>query len=233
MSFISRYRVVIVSLILVGFLIILSVVSGQNQKQYTFESTDMKSIVSGESDSDKKTNMFALGDSSAPVKIIQYSDFLCPSCSQVSLEIMPDIVKKYVDTGKAYLEFRTMAFIAAGSQISAEGAYCAADQDKFWNYHDQAYKAVWDGYFSKGVSPYSVDLYSNEGVKKIAKAAEVDQIKFDDCLDSRATKQAVTSATKSYQDSGVSGTPYIVINGIPISGVPTYEIIEATIKANL
>lgn len=175
---------------------------------------------------------FSQGNSDAPVKIVQYSDFLCPSCSQVSLGIMPKIVDTYVSTGKAHFEFRPMAFIAAGSQLAAEGAYCAADQQKFWPYHDAAYEAVWFGYFSKGVEPTQVPLYSLEGVKSIGTKAGVDSVQFDVCVAERQKKNQVQEFTELAQQNGVSGTPYFTVNGQPIKGVPTYEILEAAIKAS-
>lgn len=179
------------------------------------------------------TTKFSIGDENAPVKVTQYSDFLCPSCSQVSLTEVPKIVENYVDTGKVYYEFIPMAFIAPGSQIAAEGAFCAADQDKFWDFHDASYTAVWTGYFSKGVDPSRVPLYSAEGVQTIGAEAGVDTVAFNECIDSRAKQQEVKALTKQSQDNGVSGTPYFIINGTPIKGVPSYQVLEAAIKANL
>lgn len=175
---------------------------------------------------------FSQGNNQAPVKIVQYSDFLCPSCSQVSLGIMPKIVDTYVVTGKAHFEFRPMAFIAAGSQLAAEGAYCAADQQKFWPYHDAAYEAVWLGYFSKGIEPTQVPLYSPEGVKSIGAKAGVDSAQFDSCVAERLKKNQVQEFTELAQKNGVNGTPYFTVNGQPIKGVPSYDILEAAIKAS-
>lgn len=216
---ISRYRVLFVILILVGGLIVLGIISPPSQKAV--------------SQSDYDATNFSIGDENASVKLIQYSDFLCPSCSQVSLGIMPKIIDNYVDGGQVKFEFRPMAFIAAGSQVSAEGAFCAAEQNMFWEYHDQAYKEVWEGYFSKNISPYSVNLYSVRGVKNIAKTAGISAESFDKCLDNNDMKNTVVEATKKWQSEGVSGTPYFTVNGIPVNGVPSYEILEAAIKASL
>lgn len=174
---------------------------------------------------------FSQGSTSAAVKIVQYSDFLCPSCSQVSLGIMPKIVDTFVATGKAHFEFRPMAFIASGSQLAAEGAYCAADQQKFWSFHDAAYEAVWSGYFSKGIDPSQVPLYSLEGVKNIGAQAGLEPAQFDVCVSERKKMSQVQDFTELAQRNGVSGTPYFTINGQPIKGVPTYDILEAAIKA--
>ena len=174
---------------------------------------------------------YTKGDPNAPVKLVQYSDFLCPSCSQVSLGIMPEIEKQYVETGKVYFEFRPMAFIAAGSQTAAEGAYCAADQGKFWEYHDAAYQAVWQGYFSKGIDPREVPLYSHSGVVDIATSARIDSEQMATCLANGTNTKAVTSYTQKAQAAGVNGTPYFEVNGRAINGVPSYDVLDAALKA--
>lgn len=174
---------------------------------------------------------YTKGDPKASVKLVQYSDFLCPSCSQVSLGIMPEIEKKFVDTGKVFFEFRPMAFIAAGSQTAAEGAYCAADQGKFWEYHDAAYQAVWQGYFSKGVDPSQVPLYSQAGVTEIAKRAGLDETSMSMCLSDGTHTKAVREYTQKAQQAGVRGTPYFEVNGRAIQGVPTLDILEASLQA--
>ena len=176
---------------------------------------------------------YAKGNADAPVKIIQYSDFLCPSCSQVSLGVMPKIEEEFVKTGKAYFEFRPLAFIADGSQLAAEGAFCAAQQNKFWEFHDKSYLTVWTNYFSKGVDPTQVPLYSIDGVKTIGKASGVDEATFNTCIDERQKQQEVINFTEYSQSKVITGTPYFLINDTPIKGVPTYEVLEAAINSKL
>ena len=171
------------------------------------------------------------GNPDAKVRLVQYSDFLCPSCSQLSLGVMPEIEKNYIDTGKVSFEFRPMAFIAAGSQTAAEGAYCAADQGKFWEYHDAAYSAVWQGYFNRGIDPRQVPLYSVDGVTEIGKQAGLDSEVLGTCLTDKTHTQEVVKYTQKAQAAGVSGTPYLEVNGRAIQGSPSYEIIEAALKA--
>lgn len=177
------------------------------------------------------SSAYTKGDANARVKLVQYSDFLCPSCAQVSLGIMPEIEEKYIDTGKVDFEFRPMAFIAAGSQTAAEGAYCAADQGKFWEYHDAAYQAVWQGYFSKGVDPSQVPLYSQSGVVDIATAAGLDSTALVTCLADGTNTNAVKAFTNKAQAAGVNGTPYFEVNGRAINGAPTLDVLEAALKA--
>lgn len=176
---------------------------------------------------------YAKGNPNAAVKLVQYSDFLCPSCSQVSLGVIPQIEEKYVNTGQVYFEFRPLAFIASGSQMAAEGAFCAAEQNKFWEYHDVAYQAVWSEYFSKGVDPTAVPLYSMDGVKTLGKISGVQEENFNQCMDDRTKQKEVIAFTQESQNQGITGTPYFIVNDTPINGVPTYEILDAAIKSKL
>ncbi|NTW61360.1 hypothetical protein HGB24_01560, partial [Candidatus Saccharibacteria bacterium] len=50
---------------------------------------------------------------------------------------------------------------------------------------------------------------------------------------SRAKRDTVTEATRQYQAAGVSGTPYITVNDIPIKGTPTFDTLNSAIKAQL
>ncbi|MCA9345665.1 thioredoxin domain-containing protein, partial [Candidatus Saccharibacteria bacterium] len=145
----------------------------------------------------------------------------------------PKIIEKYVTTGNVYYTFVPMAFIAPGSQLAAEGAFCAAKQDKFWEYHDVAYQAVWEDYFSKGVDPSRVPLYSEAGVKQLGQLAQVDTDSFNSCIDNRVEKATVMAITQDAQNNGVQGTPYFVVNDTPIKGVPSFEILDAAISTKL
>ncbi len=179
------------------------------------------------------TKAFSVGAANAKVTVVQYSDFLCPGCSQVSLGVMPKIIEQYVKPGKVRFEFRPMAFVAQDSTPAGEGALCATDQGKFWQYHDAAYTAVWQGYFSKGIDPSLVTLYRDGGMKAVAQAAGVDNAQFDTCMTNHAHLADIQSMTLAAQNSGVRGTPYVVVNGQPINGVPTFDMLDAAIKAAL
>jgi protein-disulfide isomerase len=218
----GRYKLLIISAVLIGGVVVLSIVSSGK---------------SATSTPDINPPQFSMGDSKAPVKLVQYSDFLCPGCTEVSLGVMPKIITQYVDTKKVYLEFKPISIVAAGSQVAAEGAYCAADQNKFWQYHDAAYQTVWDEYFSKNpnIDPRTVPLYTIPNVEKIAAQAGVDTKKFDSCMEGGSKMQNVIDATANAQSNGINSAPYITVNGVAIGGstVPNYDTVNAAIKANL
>lgn len=81
-----------------------------------------------------------MGDQNAQVTIVEFADFQCPFCEKFYSATEPSIIKDYVKTGKAKFAFRNYAFLGPESNTAAEGAYCAQDQGKFWEYHNFLYQ---------------------------------------------------------------------------------------------
>ncbi len=194
--------------------------SPQNDSQTAFTNIDMSSPM-------------IRGNKSAKVSIIQYSDFLCPSCTYFTTQIMPTIDKKYVQSGKVMFEFRPMAFIADGSTQSGMGAYCAIDQKKFWEYHDSIYNYVADQVLVKKLDPKVAVILTSDLVKGIAGQAGLDTKSFNSCLDSQKYAEKISDVTQTANKNGVLSTPYILINGQKYQGDMTLEAVESLIKADL
>ena len=167
----------------------------------------------------------ALGDPNAPVIIIQYSDFQCPYCERYWRETEPQIIENYVNTGKVYYIYRSMgAFIGPESQSSAEAAYCAGDQGKFWQYHDMLYE---------NQAGENRGAFSRRNLLKFAETLQLDLNQFSDCLDSGKYTEQVKQDQLNAQSSGVQGTPSFLINGILIAGAQPYQTISSVIDAEL
>lgn len=173
------------------------------------------------------------GDQNAKGTVIQYSDFLCPSCSLLSIQTMPKIEQKYINTGKVKFEFRPMAFIAEGSKIAGMGAYCAVDQNKFWEYHDNVYKYSANKIFNEKMDPTKDVILTNDIVKSIANQSGLNSDNFNYCLDSGKHLSDITSSTEDANKNGIKSTPTVLVNGKTINGVPSYESIDSLLKATL
>jgi protein-disulfide isomerase len=84
-----------------------------------------------------------LGSAAAPVVMLEFSDFECPFCEKFVTETWPQIKAKYVDTGQLQLAFKNLPLpIHKRAQPAAESAVCAGEQQKFWPYHDQLFRAA-------------------------------------------------------------------------------------------
>src|SRR5437764_6479725 len=94
------------------------------------------------------------GSPTAPLWVIEVSDFQCPYCKQWHDQTYPTLLDQYVKTGKvrlAYVNFPLTMHIHA--MPAAEAAMCAAAQDKFWPMHDALFatQTRWESLDTPGV----------------------------------------------------------------------------------
>lgn len=78
-----------------------------------------------------------LGDPNAPVVLVEYSDFSCGFCKRHNDQTKQQIIANYVDSGQVY--YVRKDFISVGTSLSAEAAYCAGEQDAYWDMADILY----------------------------------------------------------------------------------------------
>ncbi|MCF7872421.1 DsbA family protein, partial [Candidatus Woesearchaeota archaeon] len=77
------------------------------------------------------------GEENAPVTIVEWSDFECPFCARFYSQTYNQIIKEYVDTGRANFVFKHFPLgFHAQAQKAAEASECAGEQGMFWEMHD-------------------------------------------------------------------------------------------------
>jgi protein-disulfide isomerase len=158
------------------------------------------------------------GPQSAPITIVEFSDFQCSYCKRV-LNVLDQVLERYPD--KVKLAFRDFPIlnIHPHAQKAAEAAHCAAEQGKFWEYHDLL--------FEKQDTIPSADFAEH------AKALGLEVTTFQTCIDSQKYKEKVE---RNYDDgvkAGVSGTPAFFVNGRLLSGAQPLEAFKAVIDEEL
>lgn len=145
----------------------------------------------------------AMGDPNAPIKIEEFSDYQCPFCLRFFNETEAKIMDAYVATGKVYFVYRSFGeFLGPESKAAAEAAYCAGDQDRYWEYHDVLYA---------NQIGENVGAYADDRLEAFAETIQLDMDAFNDCF--RSGKYA-DRADQDYLDgstAGVTGTPSFVI----------------------
>lgn len=164
-----------------------------------------------------------MGDKNAKVKVEEFSDFQCPFCSQFATKQEPEIVKKYVETGKIQLTFVPFSFLGPESVKAAEAAYCAADQGKFWEYHD----LIFESQRGENQGAFTRNLFV-----QLAKDLALDSAKFEECVDNSTHAQKVADDLKYGQGKGVNGTPYFVVNDKLVDSSQLEAAIEEALAAN-
>jgi protein-disulfide isomerase len=162
----------------------------------------------------------ANGLKSAPVTIIEFSDFQCPYCEIFSTQTLPLIEKNYVSTGKVRFVYRDFPIKSHKyAEKAAEAAKCANEQGKFWEYHNELFS-----------NQNSLDISS---LMLYAKNLNLDATTFNDCLNSG---RMASKVQKDYNDGlnySVQGTPTFFINGIELEGAQPYTVFEQVIDGEL
>lgn len=162
-----------------------------------------------------------MGDPNAPIKIIEYGDFQCPYCLQFWRETEPQLIEEYVNTGLVYFEFRAFPIIGPESFSAAEGAYCAGDQGKFWEFHDTLF-TNWTG--------ENVGDYTHEKLIQYADSLALDTQLFEQCLSDGKHKETVEQDRVEAEASNVRATPTFFINGNIVEGAQPFEVMKHIIE---
>ena len=145
-----------------------------------------------------------LGDATAKITIVEFGDYQCTYCHLFHENTKDALLQQYVNTGKVNFVFRDFPLNGPDSVLAAQAAYCAGDQDKYWQYHDELYKN-WAGEKTGCVNQKSLD--------KFATTVGLDLDKFDKCISDKKYEQKVTDNYNFGQKIGIDGTPSFVIFG--------------------
>jgi len=160
------------------------------------------------------------GSSTAPLWVIEVSDFQCPYCKQWHDQTYPQFLNQYVKTGKvrlAYVNFPLGIHVHAFP--AAEAAMCAAAQDKFWPMHDALFatQAHWESL----PSPSPV-------FDSLAQATGVDMKRWRDCVSSGKMRPLIQADHDRAQRAGASATPSFMIGDKLLAGaIPLNELQQA------
>ena len=168
-----------------------------------------------------------MGDPNAPVKLIEFADFQCPFCQRFAHDVEPQVFDEFVKNGTASFQYVSFAFLGEESRRAAEAAECAADQGRFWDYHDLLF--LRQGKENSGV--FSASNLKAFAAELKTHFPDFDTGKFNQCLDSGAKRAAIEQQTKQAADAGVQSTPSFVINGAALSGVQPIEVFRQAVQA--
>ena len=124
-----------------------------------------------------------LGEPTAPITIVDFSDFQCYLCARYVKATEPIINQTYIQTGKVVLVFKHLPNRGIDSMNASIASQCTNDQGKFWDFHQLLYK---------NQKPIDSGWVSKENLKKFAaKIPELDMDKFNSCFDNQKYKSFV------------------------------------------
>jgi protein-disulfide isomerase len=164
------------------------------------------------------------GNPDAKITVYEFADYQCPFCKRNHDVVGPELRKQYVDSGKINIVFKHFTFLGQESIWAAQAAECAADQGKFWEYHDLL--------FAKQGSENG-GTFTKENLIKYAQELKLDASKFDPCLNNDETLERVKADTLEGRNVGVTGTPTFFINGKPLVGAQPLQAFQQQIDGLL
>ncbi len=163
------------------------------------------------------------GPADAAVQIVDYSDFGCSFCARFARSQGVQLRAEYEATGNVRFEFKHMIIGGQRTRDAAVASECAADQGRFWDYHDVLFAR-------QGTSS---DPFNRSALKDYAAQLGLDTVQFNRCLDSNQHLEKVTRDSSEARGLGVNATPTFFVNGQRIEGAQPYEAFKATVDAQL
>ena len=158
-----------------------------------------------------------LGPDDALVTIVVWSDFQCPFCAK-SAPVLAHVHDKYGNDVRIVFRHLAMAF-HRNAGLAAEAAIAAAEQGKFWPFHDQ----IWSHFGN--LTRADLDSFARE--------VGLDLDKFRAALDERRYREAAAAEAADALALGVDGTPTMFINGNPTVGARDADTLDRIIEAQL
>ncbi len=160
----------------------------------------------------------SIGNAKAPVTIVEFSDFQCPFCLRAA-PTLKRLRETYGDKVRVVWKDFPLTQIHPQAFKAAEAGQCAAEQGKFWEYHDKLFGN------QQALQP--------DFLKQYAKDAGMDGSKFETCLDSSKYAERVRDSVAAGAQLGVSSTPTVFVNGRMLEGAQPFEVFASLIDEEL
>lgn len=169
-----------------------------------------------------RENSDKIATESAKINIVEFGDYECPSCAAAHSTIKK-ILQNY--SGKINFVFRNFPLPQHPfGMTAAKAAEAAGEQGKFWQMHDMLYEKQ---------NEWSISSQPAEQFKNYAKDLGFDTAKFESDVNSNKYDQKIQRDIADGNVLGVDATPTFFINGLKISGAPSYEEFSKLIDTEL
>ncbi|MDH5716819.1 MAG: thioredoxin domain-containing protein [Spirochaetia bacterium] len=163
------------------------------------------------------SNAFTYGAQDPTLTIIEFYDYLCPYCSDVSNQLL-----EFAKTNKNSVKMVFMNFpldqkcnkmvskdIHPGACELSYAAYCANDQQKFIDFHEKLFELQM--YYN---------VVTHEKILKLVESMKLDKTKFNTCMTSEKTAKFITNQINIAEKNNIEFTPTVFINGKKLKTIP-------------
>jgi protein-disulfide isomerase len=148
------------------------------------------------------------GPADARVTIVEFSDFHCPFCKRVQ-PTLNALLAKYPKDVRLVYKHMPLDQLHPQARRAAEASWCAQQQGRFWEYHDQLYAGGPDG--------------TDTTLAAVASQVGLDSAKYQQCMASGEAAAEVQKQVVEGNRYGVNGTPGFFVNGRFLNGAVPLE----------
>lgn len=149
-----------------------------------------------------------LGAEDAPVEIAVFEDFKCPACQFFDAEVMPQIERELVQTGRARVHFLNFPFIGPDSTTAAIAGECVYNQGEaaFWEYKTLLFRSQGPESEAWATPTFLADIARNN-------LPAIDADALQSCIEDETYAEQVAADRDMGNAAGVQGTPAVYVNG--------------------
>ncbi len=152
-----------------------------------------------------------MGKRDAQLVLVEFSDYECPFCARFNSEVLKQIKREYIDTGRLRFVYKDFPLPFHQNAVKASmAARCAGDQGRYWEMHDVL-----------------LENQQNLGdVDGFVKRTGLNAAIFNECMDGRKFEDAVLRDLGEGRELGINGTPTFILGRLDASGKVSGEIIQ-------
>jgi protein-disulfide isomerase len=168
---------------------------------------------------------YLYGKVDAPVKILEFADFECPSCGGFATITEPDVRTRIIDPGLANLTYFDFPLTQHRNTLAASNAAaCADEQGKFWPMHDRIFQGQdeWNGEATDAPKPF---------LKRYAGEVGLDVAKWETCYDARKYQKRINANLADGLRRGVNSTPTFIIGNKMYGGLRNYDELKKIVDS--
>lgn len=175
------------------------------------------------------TGQPTLGESGAPVTVIEFGDFKCPSCKAWGEMVYPQLVAEYVDTGDVKFSYINVLFHGNESVVGSLAAEAVYEQspESYWDFHKALFAA------QPSENHDAAWLTPEKALEVAAGFPAIDQAQMKADMEQQETMDKVDADKTLVEEHGVAMTPTIVVNGQTLEDPFDYDAIKALIDEAL
>jgi protein-disulfide isomerase len=155
-----------------------------------------------------------MGAKNAPLTLVEFSDYQCTFCRKFHVETLPELKKRFVDSGRLRIYSRDMPLSFHSNAFKAAvAARCAGEQGRFWELRD--------------VMVANASNLAPDNIVKFAQALNINIEPFKQCLNSTKYDSAIQGDTAEAGKIGIEGTPSFVLGRSTPGGVEGIVVVGA------